>query len=117
MSEGNEFQSLMPLKKKVVEACPDTCGTTNDLPENLQSQVRLFADDAAVYLIMQGKDDSDRLQRDLDNLQEWKVKWDMEFNPPKWQVIHIAWSESELLLVTRLNDNHSPGPVMREVSP
>ena len=26
-------------------------------------------------------------------------------------------SESELLLVTRSNDNHSPGPVMREVSP
>ena len=24
---------------------------------------------------------------------------------------------SELLLVTRSNDNHSPGPVMREVSP
>ena len=29
MSEDNEFQSLMPLKKKVVEACPETCGTTN----------------------------------------------------------------------------------------
>ena len=26
-------------------------------------------------------------------------------------------SESELLLVTRSNDNHSPGSVMREVSP
>ena len=26
-------------------------------------------------------------------------------------------SESELLLVTRSNENHSPGPVMREVSP
>ena len=26
-------------------------------------------------------------------------------------------SESELLLVTRPNDNHSPGPVIREVSP
>ena len=26
-------------------------------------------------------------------------------------------SESDLLLVTRSNDNHSPGPVMREVSP
>ena len=26
-------------------------------------------------------------------------------------------SEPDLLLVTRSNDNHSPGPVMREVSP
>ena len=30
-------------------------------------------------------------------------------------VVHIQ--TSELLLVTRSNDNHSPGPVMREVSP
>ena len=29
----------------------------------------------------------------------------------------VVSSESELLLVTRSNDNHSPGPVMREVSP
>ena len=28
-----------------------------------------------------------------------------------------AESESELLLVTRPNDSHSPGPVIREVSP
>ena len=30
---------------------------------------------------------------------------------------NLSESESELLLVTRSNDNHSPGPVMREVSP
>ena len=41
----------------------------------------------------------------------------------KWQsavnetVTSESESESELLLVTRSNDNHSPGPVMREVSP
>ena len=29
----------------------------------------------------------------------------------------VSESELELLLVTRSNDNHSPGPVMREVSP
>ena len=32
-------------------------------------------------------------------------------------LISQSESESELLLVTRSNDNHSPGPVMREVSP
>ena len=34
-----------------------------------------------------------------------------------WLVSGQSESESELLLVTRSNDNHSPGPVMREVSP
>ena len=38
----------------------------NDLPENIVSQVRLFADDTALYLTMEGADDSSVLQQDLD---------------------------------------------------
>ena len=64
----------------------------NDLPENLQSQVRLFADDTAVYLAVQGPDDSEKLQNDLNLLQVWEEKWDMEFNPSKCQVLHITRS-------------------------
>ena len=64
----------------------------NDLPENLQSQVRLFADDTAVYLAVQGPDGSEKLQNDLNLLQEWEEKWDMEFNPSKCQVLHITRS-------------------------
>ena len=64
----------------------------NDLPENVQSQVCLFADDIAVYLTMQGPNDSERLQSDLNVLQEWGEKWDMEFNPSKCQVLHITRS-------------------------
>ena len=30
----------------------------NDLPDNVTSQVRLFADDSAMYLTMEGADDS-----------------------------------------------------------
>ena len=29
MSEGTDFQSVMPLKKKAMETSPDTYGTTN----------------------------------------------------------------------------------------
>ena len=29
----------------------------------------------------------------------------------------VSESESELLMVTGLTDNHTPGPVIREVSP
>ena len=64
----------------------------NDLSENLQSQVRLFADGTAVYLAVQGPDDSEKLQNDLNLLQEWEEKWDMEFNPSKCQVLHITRS-------------------------
>ena len=68
----------------------------NDLPENVQSQVRLFADDTAVYLTVQDPNDSERLQSDLNVLKECKKKWDMEFNPSKCQVLHITRSRDPI---------------------
>ena len=59
----------------------------NDLPDDIVSQVRLFADDTAIYLALEDKSDSDKLQRDLDRLQTWEARWDMEFNPSKCQVV------------------------------
>ena len=64
----------------------------NDLPENVQSQVHLFAGDTAVYLTMQGPYDSERLQSDLNVLWGWEKKWDMEFKPSKCRVLHITRS-------------------------
>ena len=66
----------------------------NDLPENIQSQVRLFADDTAVYLTVTNMQDSQVLQSDLESLQHWERTWDKEFNPGKCQVIHITRSKS-----------------------
>ena len=44
----------------------------NNLPQNIQSQVRLFADDTAVYLTVSSFKDVNILQTDLDTLQEWE---------------------------------------------
>ena len=66
----------------------------NDLPENIQSQVRLFADDTAVYLTVTNMQDSQVLQSDLESLQHWERTWDMELNPGKCQVIHITHLKS-----------------------
>ena len=64
----------------------------NDLPEQLVSQVRLFADDTAVYLTMDGADSGRVLQNDLDTLSVWESRWDMEFNSSKCQVVRVTTS-------------------------
>ena len=46
----------------------------NDMPECVQSQIKLFADDSLLYRI-QDSTDSQQLQDDLDKLQEWEQKW------------------------------------------
>ena len=43
----------------------------NDLLPNIQSQVRLFADDTAVHLTVTSFEDANNLEADLDNLQEY----------------------------------------------
>ena len=68
----------------------------NDLPDNIQSNVRLFADDTAVHLAVQGQEDTDIIQNDLNILQEWEKAWDMEFNPSKCQVVHISRSRKPI---------------------
>jgi len=55
----------------------------NDLPLNVKSKVRLFADDTAFYLIISISSQSEILQKDLYNLEHWSHNWDMEFNPSK----------------------------------
>ena len=62
----------------------------NDLPDKVPSQVRLFADDTVMCLTMEGAKNSSVLQQDLDTLSVWESDWDVEFNPSKCQVVHVA---------------------------
>ena len=64
----------------------------NDLPEQVKSKVRLFADDTALYLTFSKSLTPSILQQDLQHLESWEKAWDMEFNPSKCQVIHITRS-------------------------
>ncbi|MEW8546320.1 MAG: reverse transcriptase family protein, partial [Candidatus Thiodiazotropha sp.] len=68
----------------------------NDLPDEVCSQVRLFADDTALYLTIESEQDSSTLQNDLDRLSAWETKWDMEFNPSKCQVVQVTGSRRPL---------------------
>ena len=62
----------------------------NDLPEQVKSRVRLFADDTALYLAISSTTESEVLQTDLAILEQWEKMWDMQFNPSKCQVLQIT---------------------------
>ena len=62
----------------------------NDISEQLQSPVRLFADDSVVYREIQSIEDTHTLQQDLFRLQEWADKWQMSFNVAKCKVLRIT---------------------------
>ena len=66
----------------------------NDPPDSITSKVRLFADDTAFYLTIEGENDSAALQHDLDKLSVWERDWDKEFNPSKCQVIQMTGSRN-----------------------
>ena len=66
----------------------------NDLPNNLKSTVRLFADDTIIYMTKPNRTDATALQQDLDKLAKWKETWQMEFYPQKCSVPNITRSRN-----------------------
>ena len=62
----------------------------NDLPNEVISNIRLFADDAILYREIKGSDDNLILQEDLNNLCRWEKKWQMSFNSTKCHSMHIT---------------------------
>ena len=62
----------------------------NDIETNLDSTIRLFADDSAIYREIDTIDDSLTLQKDLFKLQEWADKWQMNFNVKKCKTLRIT---------------------------
>ena len=62
----------------------------NDLPENLHSSAKLFADDCLLYREVNTTSDTNKLQEDLDMLQKWESKWQMAFNADNCFVIRAG---------------------------
>ena len=54
----------------------------NDLSNNLESSVKLFADDTLMFSVAHGPIyTSQKLNNDLDKVSSWANKWNMSFNP------------------------------------
>lgn len=62
----------------------------NDLPNNIRSIVRLFADDCVIYRQILNQFDHDQLQDDLFTLERWQKDWQLHFNIKKCFVMRIT---------------------------
>ena len=69
----------------------------NDLPDNLNSTVRLFADDTIVYLTITSQKDCHTLQDDLRKLAIWEDLWKMEFHPDKCTVLTVSKKKNPII--------------------
>ena len=67
--------SLLP--GKLTEHGTKVTFAINDLPDTITSTVRLFADDTALYLTIEGENNSTNLQHDLYKLPVWEHNLDM----------------------------------------
>ena len=62
----------------------------DDLPDNIDSRTRLFADDYILYWQILSDNDQHLLQEGLDRLVTWEKTWGMEFHPQNCSVLWIS---------------------------
>ena len=62
----------------------------NDLPDTVQSNVLLFADDTKIFNHISSIDDAIALQKDIDALNHWSDKWLLKFNTDKCHVLTLG---------------------------
>ncbi len=76
----------------------------NDIADKLDSNIRLFADDALLYRVIENEADADQLQADLSSLEQWATEWQMEFNAKKCFVLHITNKRRISRTIYKLNN-------------
>ena len=62
----------------------------NDIWRNMDSTIRLFADDCVIYRKIIKPEDMDKLQKDLDRLGKWATENAMKINPSKSKAIRFT---------------------------
>ena len=63
----------------------------NDISSDIESEIRLFADDCVCYREIKDEVDTMKLQRDIDRLGSWARKWGMRFQPVKCNMMQLTY--------------------------
>ena len=62
----------------------------NDLPNEIKSDICMFADDTKVFRTIKTNDDQCILHDDLDELTAWSTQWLLTFHPDKCKIMHLG---------------------------
>ena len=76
----------------------------NDIAANINSTIRMFADDCLVYRTITDTEDHLSLQQDLNTLVKWSNSWQMKFNVAKCSIIHVTQNRSKISHNYTMND-------------
>jgi hypothetical protein len=75
----------------------------NDIAIDIQSTIKLFADDTNLYLIIDNpQTTAHNLSRDLDKIHTWSTNWLVSFNPQKTGTMTISRKLTNRIILTFL---------------
>ena len=63
---------------------------TNDITSDIEPEIRLFADDCVCYREIKNKEDTLKLQKNIDRLGSWARKWGMPIQPVKCNMMQLT---------------------------
>ena len=69
---------------------------TNDLPDQVNCDVRLYADDSSMFKSDKNqKTIEDNLNKDLNNVTEWAEEWKVTLNPEKTECVNFTRKQGQ----------------------
>ena len=75
-----------------------------DIDQNINSTIRLFADDCIMYRIVDTNEEAYNLQHDLDKIMDWCKTWQMQLNTNKCVVLRCTQSSFPVLFDYAIDD-------------
>ena len=62
----------------------------NGMPRETVCPIKLFADDAKIYHRVENTQDCQKIQEDLEKLQDWAKRWQLRFHPHKCTILQVG---------------------------
>ena len=63
---------------------------TNDTPQQIKTELKLFAGDAKLFTLVDSRSDCESLQNDLNAFAYWSKQWLLDFHPLKSSILCIG---------------------------